>query len=381
MENLVCNISGKVRRELMYGGEFIVAPLKMIKPQVLNGSKGPIFYQEDGIEESEDAWNHMPITNGHPSESSARTPEFLKENYLGIVLNAKYNKEDKVLEAEGWFSVDRLKASSASLLKSLETGKPVELSTGLGFKGRALNEEQTFEEQSYSIVAESITPDHLAILVDSPGACSTKQGCGVNNQSDELEFEIEPEGTQSIEQENTTFIFNFNKQEGNNTAMKREDIIQALVANCGDCTEEDAKGFEALSDTALEKTYNSVVGNAKKEEAEVKNEDDEPEVLEPTEAQIYADTLLNEKKQEIVSKLVANIKDETARNAKAEQLIQKPLGELRETLELIPEPVKEESHTFNYSGQGQYRESVGNAEAEEALATPSWAAEDYRLED
>lgn len=185
---LSANASGKVRKASLHGREYLVADATMIVPGVLPGSSGKVLYTKEEIARNPDDWNWMPIVVSHPmvngSYVSARDPEILNKQGIGVVMRSKAG--DK-LKAELWFDVHSVKnydhANKTDILKRLRKGELTELSTGLFSQKLAVNEGATFNGRSYDFVARNIKPDHLAILLDEPGACSIKDGCGVFNRS------------------------------------------------------------------------------------------------------------------------------------------------------------------------------------------------------
>lgn len=180
METLVANLIGKTRRDTFDGREFIVAPLTLIVPGVLNGSKGPLFYPLEEIAKNADAWNGIPLVVDHPEKNgspvSARSPAVLNGQGIGHLFGATANGK---LTAEGWFDVEKTGRVDNRILDSLRNGKPIELSTGLFTRDEPLGKPGIFEGKPYSFVAHDLRPDHLAILPDSIGACSNTDGCGV----------------------------------------------------------------------------------------------------------------------------------------------------------------------------------------------------------
>lgn len=64
---VVTNGVGKTKKVTAAGREYLVAPLFLIVPGVLNGSKGALYYPGDEIAKNIGAWNGMPLTNGHPT--------------------------------------------------------------------------------------------------------------------------------------------------------------------------------------------------------------------------------------------------------------------------------------------------------------------------
>lgn len=184
METIISNIAGKIRRESLQGRLYLVAPLTMIVPGVLSGSRGSLYYPLEEIRKNPTAWNGMPITLGHPSIDgkpvSARTPEVLNTKALGMILRTQADQE---LISEGWFDIELTNRSAPGLIDRIEAGKKVEVSTGLGVQQEIVNGE--YNGRAYQAIARNYQPDHLAILLDTPGACSINDGCGVNNE-DEL---------------------------------------------------------------------------------------------------------------------------------------------------------------------------------------------------
>lgn len=180
METLVANLVGKTRRDTFDGREFIVAPMTLIVPGVLNGSKGPLFYPPEEIAKNADAWNGIPLVVDHPhkdgSPVSARSPSVLNGQGIGHLFEAR---ADGKLTAEGWFDVEKVQRIAPEILQSLREGKPIELSTGLFTTNEPAGDGAVDNGKPYSFIARDYRPDHLAILLDSVGACGVGDGCGV----------------------------------------------------------------------------------------------------------------------------------------------------------------------------------------------------------
>lgn len=182
MERAVANISGLVRRAKLLGRDFLVAPMTMLVPGVLNGSMGPLYYPSESVSRDVDSWNHMPLTLGHPSRDgqpvSARSPDILNEFGLGFVFGSVFNSE---LSAEGWFDEELTKQKDKRIWTALNENKPIELSTGLFTEVERAPDGAVHNTHPYTHVVRGMRPDHLAILPDAKGACSTSDGCGINN--------------------------------------------------------------------------------------------------------------------------------------------------------------------------------------------------------
>lgn len=184
MEQLVANLAGKIRYETLNGRRHLVAPLSMLVPGVLNGSKGPLLYPPEEVGLNHDAWNIMPMVVNHPTDEkgkavSARSPKVLEQFGVGTVFNAGFNGK---LAAEGWFDEEKSIQLIPKQYERLQRGDQIELSTGLFTdnhpvkNGRAVHD----DGKTYVAVARNYRPDHLAILTDTKGACSIRDGCGVN---------------------------------------------------------------------------------------------------------------------------------------------------------------------------------------------------------
>ena len=184
MEEVTANLAGDLRRETIHHRQYLVAPLTMIVPGVLNGSRGPLYYPPHEVARRYDAWNGMPMVKGHPKRDgvhvSARHPDVIRQYGLGTVYNTTFGG---TLRAEGWFDVDAVKRVDGSILANLEARRPVELSTGLFTKNlpAANGATDPATGRPYVAIATDYQPDHLAILLDGKGACSLKDGCGVFN--------------------------------------------------------------------------------------------------------------------------------------------------------------------------------------------------------
>jgi hypothetical protein len=67
METFAAN-AGPVREVVLHGREWLVAPLTLIVPGVLNGSNGPLLYPREEVARDPQAWNGMPLVVYHPTD-------------------------------------------------------------------------------------------------------------------------------------------------------------------------------------------------------------------------------------------------------------------------------------------------------------------------
>lgn len=209
MERCLVVINNKVRRERLNGRDYLVAPMTMLVSGVLDGSAGPLYYPEDEVNKDAGIWNGMPILLGHPVDKDGnpvpgRNPQVWANSLLGHVFEAK--AESGKLGAEGWFDIGLTRKADPKLLANLEAGQAVELSTGLFTDNDTAPENAEHDGKAYTAIARNYKPDHLAVLPDDKGACSIRDGCGVNNSQT---------GTRGVMKLKT-----------------RKDKVKYLVANC-----------------------------------------------------------------------------------------------------------------------------------------------------
>lgn len=188
MESFSVNVlTNRIRRATLHGREYLVAPLSLIVPGVLSGSKGSLYYPADEVHRDPTIWNGVPITLGHPTRNgqpvSARSPEVIEQYEMGRVFNARITRSGRLV-GEGWFDVERTGKVDARVLDALRSHTPLELSTGLFTDNHPAQTGASFNGRSYTHVARNYRTDHLAILVDQVGACSLNDGCGAGIRID-----------------------------------------------------------------------------------------------------------------------------------------------------------------------------------------------------
>lgn len=181
LAQVVANLSvPKARRVMVKNKEYLVAPLTLIVPGVLNGSDGPLFYPPEQIAASCKDWEGMPLVANHPKKDgryvSANTDGVLRKAGLGVVRNPRVTDSGKLV-AEGWFDVAKCNKVDPRILYNVRNGKPVELSTGLFTQNKAAY--GVYNKKAFNAIATDYIPDHVAILMDERGACSLDDGCGV----------------------------------------------------------------------------------------------------------------------------------------------------------------------------------------------------------
>lgn len=299
LEQITANLTGKVRRETLHGREYLVAPLTLIVPGVLNGSKGPLMYTEKDIAENVDAWNGIPIVVNHPTLNgkpvSARDPKVLNQYGVGFIFSAVFNEK---LIAEAWVDVEQANNVDGRIVSAMQSGSPMEVSTGLGTDDEPAPPQSTHNGRPFTAFARRHRPDHLAVLPDQIGACSIDDGCGLNLNKEEGEdlLTLMEEGedlTQNIirksgsryklfshsgkllgtfdskedaEKREKQIKFFKHKNNGANMAglseKEKKGLVDKLVANCDCWKDEDRETLNEMDDRALK----GLVANLEAEE-------------------------------------------------------------------------------------------------------------------
>lgn len=241
-------VGNAARRRYHNGREYVVAPMTLIVPGVLPGSKGPLLYPPDEVARNVGDWDGVPITLGHPTRNgrtvSAKSPGVAA---IGHLARPRFGGR---LTAEGWFDVERTRRADPRLLASLTAGDKIELSTGLFTDNHPAA--GAHNGRPYHAVARNYRPDHLAILTSQPGACSVRDGCGVNNESpaDDDDDVIDFPSQEHLETETVSNLIantNIVRRSGNGrrvnpkavlrvpslTQMIRNERMAGATTNCG----------------------------------------------------------------------------------------------------------------------------------------------------
>lgn len=251
-ETITINVSAAAERKTLYGREFLVAPATILVPGVLAGSKGPLMYPPDEVAKNPEVWNHKPLTLNHPPDTN--DPEVLEKVWLGFLLNTLF---DQALKSRLWFDVQRTMILSMPLVHNLLQGIPFELSTGLGVYMEEITNELEFNGKKYKAIARNYRPDHLAVLPNSIGACSIKDGCGV------LVNELKELITNRCHEEVRELDIILNNGEH---TMNREQCISYLVTNCPCWSgKEGTDTLNKMTDDQIKKLYDKAVVDKRNE--------------------------------------------------------------------------------------------------------------------
>lgn len=244
------------------------------------------LYPAAEIEKAYNTLERNPMPLGHPKVDgkhvSARDVRAVNEYHVGAWLQNVSHKDGKVT---GDMYVNRQYAESSEKGKRLinrldeliagTNSDPIHISTGLIYSGIAANGES--KGKRYNEIATNMMFDHVAVLLDEPGAGTPEEGVGifVNAEGDEVEIEVvnladsdtpdAPEPTFKVFLNQLKAFFSANSDSTKKETDPMKDIIvNALKAN--------GKEVEGKTEAELMDAYNQMVADkaANKETPEEK---------------------------------------------------------------------------------------------------------------
>jgi hypothetical protein len=177
------------KRKTVGGVAYAVYPSVLLVEGVHHGLiGGPTMYPTTVLANSAPMWNNIPVTLNHPQDEagayvSASSPAVLTAWAIGKLLNGRF--EDGKLKADVMLDVVKTNAKDAGLIAALDSGAEMELSTGLFGEEEA--KVGVWNNEAYENELISISPDHLALLPNSTGACSWVDGCGIRANADQMD--------------------------------------------------------------------------------------------------------------------------------------------------------------------------------------------------
>jgi len=172
------HLFGNAFREVKQGEkDYLVVPGVPVREQVMNDYWVPA--QE--IQHSLNGWNGTPISISHPTlnNGSVNVPA-PDVAIIGRFYNAKWDDATKRMVGEYWIDLGEAGRyqEGQAIIENIRANKVLETSTGYW----ADDEKSvgTFGGKDYQKIHRNLLPDHIAILSKAVGACSIKDGCGVN---------------------------------------------------------------------------------------------------------------------------------------------------------------------------------------------------------
>lgn len=283
----VINSASKISTETINGKPHIV--VRGVTPVVDDIVMNKKLYPAAEIEKGYRTLERNPMPLGHPKVDgkniSARDVQAVNDYHVGAWLQNVNHSDGKV---SGDMYVDQRYAEGSEkgkrLLNRLDdmlAGKdvePIHISTGLLYSGIAANGES--KGKRYSEIATNMNFDHVAILLDEPGAGTPEEGVGIFVNSEGEESEIEAVNLSEADQPDADIQVNeslINKLattitalfSANNKQTKEEvDPMKELIINA---LKAKGKEVEGKTDAELMDAYNQMQADeAKKETPEEK---------------------------------------------------------------------------------------------------------------
>ncbi|MCG5044324.1 DUF2213 domain-containing protein [Enterobacteriaceae bacterium 155047] len=195
----VVNSASNITTETIDGKPHIV--VRGITPVVDDIVMNRKLYPAAEIEKAYNTLERNPMPLGHPKVDgkhvSARDVRAVNEYHVGAWLQNVSHNDGKVT---GDMYVNRQYAESSEKGKRLinrldemlagTNADPIHISTGLLYSGIAANGES--KGKKYNEIATNMMFDHVAVLLDEPGAGTPEEGVGifVNSEGDEQQIEV-----------------------------------------------------------------------------------------------------------------------------------------------------------------------------------------------
>lgn len=245
------------------------------------------LYPAAEIEKAYNTLERNPMPLGHPKVDgkhvSARDVRAVNEYHVGAWLQNVSHKDGKVT---GDMYVNRQYAESSEKGKRLinrldemlagTNQDPIHISTGLLYSGIAANGES--KGKKYNEIATNMMFDHVAVLLDEPGAGTPEEGVGifVNAEGDEVEIEVvNLKESTTPDQQDPAFKTFFNQLKAffsanSDSTQKETDPMKELIVNA---LKAKGKSVDGKTDAELMDAYNQMLAenaDSKEETPEAK---------------------------------------------------------------------------------------------------------------
>ena len=231
------------------------------------------LYPAAEIEKAYNTLERNPMPLGHPKVDgkhvSARDVRAVNEYHVGAWLQNVSHKDGKVT---GDMYVNRQYAESSEKGKRLinrldemlagTNSDPIHISTGLLYSGIAANGES--KGKKYNEIATNMMFDHVAVLLDEPGAGTPEEGVGifVNAEGDELEIEVVNLADADVPAPQDASIKTFFNQlkaffsANSDSTQKETDPMKELIVNA---LKAKGKSVDGKTDAELMDAYNQML--------------------------------------------------------------------------------------------------------------------------
>jgi len=279
----VVNSASNITTETIDGKPHIV--VRGITPVVDDIVMNRKLYPAAEIGKAYNTLERNPMPLGHPKVDgkhvSARDVRAVNNYHVGAWFQDVKHTGGKV---SGDMYVDRRYAESSekgkrlvNRLDEMAAGTnvdPIHISTGLLYSGIAANGES--KGKKYNEIATNMMFDHVAVLLDEPGAGTPDEGVGifVNGEGEEQEIEVvNLDDSNNPDPQDPAFKSFFNQLKAffsanSNTVNEETDPMKEIITNA---LKAKGKEVEGKTDAELMDAYNQVLA----EEAKAKIEADE----------------------------------------------------------------------------------------------------------
>ena len=122
----------KLVTKKLEGRDHYVVPVVMIREGTWSGSRGPVHYPGEVLQNTMHLWDGKPIVVYHPSMHGtgyAGHPDVFNAQKVGTIFNTTF--KDGKLKAEAWLDKARLDTVDPRVSKRLREQEPIEVSTGV----------------------------------------------------------------------------------------------------------------------------------------------------------------------------------------------------------------------------------------------------------
>lgn len=267
----VVNSASNITTETIDGKPHIV--VRGITPVVDDIVMNRKLYPAAEIEKAYNTLERNPMPLGHPKVDgkhvSARDVRAVNNYHVGAWFQNVSHKDGKV---SGDMYVDRQYADSSEKGKRLinrldemvagTNSEPIHISTGLLYSGIAANGES--KGKKYNEIATNMMFDHVAVLLDEPGAGTPEEGVGifVNAEGDELEIEVVNLADADVpDPQDASFKTFFNQLKAffsanSDSTQKETDPMKELIVNA---LKAKGKSVDGKTDAELMDAYNQML--------------------------------------------------------------------------------------------------------------------------
>lgn len=267
----VVNSASNITTETIDGKPHIV--VRGITPVVDDIVMNRKLYPAAEIEKAYNTLERNPMPLGHPKVDgkhvSARDVRAVNEYHVGAWLQNVSHKDGRVT---GDMYLNRQYAESSDKGKRLinrldemlagTNSDPIHISTGLLYSGIAANGES--KGKKYNEIATNMMFDHVAVLLDEPGAGTPEEGVGifVNAEGDELEIEVVNLADADVpDPQDASFKTFFNQLKAffsanSDSTQKETDPMKELIVNA---LKGKGKSVDGKTDAELMDAYNQML--------------------------------------------------------------------------------------------------------------------------